>query len=196
MQLRRWPSTTQWLIVAFNPSHYITELFLPLYLDRDRGEEVIQTWYPNSLTSIWLPSAMSSVMLALQQKRIGCHFCHQFILNKVGLLALTTGTHDLQTRFSSELYANDYFIDVVIKAYLTVMLHDFRSNRRKVARLKRKIPQAKRQWLRKRDLRRLDECYLGSQPFCYELRRCCEEFYKQLKNIWGFTPQRLFSWNS
>ncbi len=64
-------------------------------------------------------------MLALQQKRIGCHFCHQFILNEVGSLALATGTCDLQNRVSSKLDANDYFIDVVIKAYLMVTLHDF-----------------------------------------------------------------------
>ena len=191
MQLRRRPSTTQWLIVAFNPSHYITELFLPLYLDRSRGEEVIRTWYPNSLTSIWLPSVMSSVMVALQQKRIGCNFCHRFILGAVGSLALSISTRDLNNRFSSEMDANDYFIDVIINSYLMTALHAFRSNARKVARLKRKTRQAKLQWMRKRDLRRINELYLGVQPFSYELNRCCEEFYKQLKKAWGFTPVNL-----
>ena len=87
--------------------------------------------------------------------------------------------------------ANDYFIDVIINSYLMTALHAFRSNARKVARLKRKTWQAKLQWMRKRDLRRVNELYLGVQPFSYELRRCCEEFYKQLKKAWGFTPVKL-----
>jgi hypothetical protein len=87
--------------------------------------------------------------------------------------------------------ANDYFISVVINSYLTTALHAFISNPRKVARLKRKAWQAKVQWMRKRGLRRLNELYLGVQPLSYELRRSCEEFYKQLKNAWGFTPEKL-----
>ena len=192
MQLRRRPNTSQWLIVVFNPSHYITELFLPLYLSRDSGESIIRTWYPNAVTSIWLPSSMSSVMLALQQKTIGCHFCHQFILGAVGSLALTSSMHSLQSKFVSKHDADDYFIAVVINSYLTTTLHAFRRNARKLARLKRKVQQAKLQWTRKRDLRRLNELYLGLQPFSYELRRCCEEFYKQLKKTWGFAPIKLF----
>jgi hypothetical protein len=190
MQLHRRPNTSQWLIVVFNPSHYIAELFLPLYLNRDIGESIIRTWYPNSLTSIWLPSSMSLVMLALHQKVIGCHFSHQFILGAVGSLALSSSSHSLQSKFASKMDANDYFIAVVINAYLTITLHEL--NARKAARLKRKTRQAKLQWIRKRDIRRHNELYLGVQPFPYELRRCCEEFYKQLKKAWGFTPEKRF----
>ncbi len=95
---------------------------------------------------------MSLVMLALQQKVIDCHFCHQFILGAVGLLVLTSSMHSLQSKFASKNDANDYFIAVVINAYLTTALHAFRSNARKVSRLKRKSWQAKLQWIRKWDL--------------------------------------------
>jgi hypothetical protein len=192
MQLCRCPNTLQWLIVVFNPSHYITEVFLPLYLNQDICESIIRTWYPNSVTSIWLPSSMSLVMLALQQNVIGCHFCHQLILGAVGSLALSSILHSLQSKFASKIDANDYFIVVVIDAYLTTTLHAFTSNARKSARLKRKTWQAKPQWMRKRDVRLRNELYLGVQPFSYELRQCCEEFYKQLKKSWGFTPKKLF----
>ena len=88
-------------------------------------------------------------MVALQQKRIGCNFCHRFILGAVGSLALSISTRDLNNRFSSVMDANDYFIDVIINSYLTTALHAFRSNARKVARLKRKTWQAKLQRIRK-----------------------------------------------
>jgi hypothetical protein len=124
---------------VFNPSHYITEVFLPLYLNQDIGESIIRTWwYPNSVTSIWSPSSMSLVMLALQQKIIGCHFCLQFILGAVELLALSSSSHSLQNKFVSKIDATDYFIAVVINAYLTTTLHAFTSYARKPARLKRK----------------------------------------------------------
>jgi cytochrome c551/c552 len=86
---------------------------------------------------------MSLVMLALQQKVIGCHFCHQFILGAVGSLALSSSLHSLQSKFASKIDANNYFIAVVINAYLTTTLHAFTSNARKS--LKRKTQQAKLQ---------------------------------------------------
>ncbi len=47
-------------------------------------------------------------------ENIGCHFCHQFILREVGSLALASSTHDMNSRLTSEIEANDYFITVVI----------------------------------------------------------------------------------
>ncbi len=64
-------------------------------------------------------------MVALQQKRVGCCFCHQFILTEVGSLALAISASDLQSGFLSKMEAKDYFIAVVINAYLTVTLHVF-----------------------------------------------------------------------
>jgi hypothetical protein len=84
---------------------------------------------------------MSLVMHALQQKVIGCHFSHEFILGAVGSLALSSSSHSLQSKFASKMDANDYFIAVVINAYLMIALHEF--NARKAARLKRKTRQAK-----------------------------------------------------
>jgi hypothetical protein len=111
-------------------------MFLPLYLDWDRGEQVVWNCYPNSFTSIWLPSAMSAVMVALQQKRIGCCFCHQFILREVGSLALASSACDSWSRLSSKMDENDYFIAVVINAYLTVTLHAFQRIEKKYQGLK------------------------------------------------------------
>ena len=192
MQLRQRSNTSQWLIVVFHPSTYVTEVYLPLYLDKERGQLIVETWYSNSLTSIWLPSTMSSVMAALRHKSISCHFCHQIILREAGTIALRHGAHALQCLFTSEVDANDYFILSVIDAYVMTALHGFKNNRKKLSKLKRKIPEAKRQWKIKQHARRYREIYLGSQPFSYELRRSCEEFYSVLKKDWGITPERLF----
>jgi hypothetical protein len=88
--------------------------------------------------------------------------------------------------------ANDYFISVVINSSLTTALHAFRSNPRKVARLKRKAWQAKVQWMRKRGVWHLNELYLGVQPFSYERHRSCEEFYKKLKKLGASPPKNFF----
>ncbi len=78
-------------------------------------------------------------MIALQQKRIGCHFCHQFTLNKVGSLSLATGTCNLQTRIFNQTGCK-YLIGVVIKVYLTVTLHDFTSKMAMVEKVGPKAP--------------------------------------------------------
>jgi hypothetical protein len=113
------------------------------------------------------------------------------LIHPRGSFALSISTRDLNNRFLSEMDANDYFVDVVINSYLMTALHAFRSNARKVARLKRKTRQAKLQWMREQNQRRINELYLGVQPFFYEPRRCCEEFYKELKKAWGFTSVKL-----
>jgi hypothetical protein len=51
----------------------------------------------------------------------------------------------------SEDDANDYIILVVIDGYLLIALHDFRKNKRKRAKLKRKVPAAKRRWMISQD---------------------------------------------
>jgi hypothetical protein len=192
MHLRQNDTNSQWLIVVFNPADYVANIFMPLYLDKARGPLIIQTWYPNALASIWVPSTMSAVMAALRNKSIGCHFCHDMILRQAGIIALKDDGRALQNQFASQADANDYFIQVVVTNYVTTTLHDFRNQRRKWERLKRKVPSARRKWIKKRDERRQAEAYLGISPFAYELRRACEEFYSALKNEWGFSPIKLF----
>ncbi len=70
-------------------------------------------------------------MLALQQKAIGCHFCHQFILGAVGSLALTSRMHSLQSKFASKHDADDYFIAVVTTTYLMTTTHDLKERHSK-----------------------------------------------------------------
>jgi len=36
----------------------------------------------------------------------------------------------------------------------------------------------------------MDELYLGDLSFENELRRCIDEFYNELKKVWGFSPIR------
>jgi hypothetical protein len=87
-QLRHNDNNSQWLIVVFNPTDYVTNIFMPLYLDKVRGQLIIQTWHPNALASFWAPSTMSAVMVALQNKRTGCSFCRDMILSQAGITAL------------------------------------------------------------------------------------------------------------
>ena len=188
MLLRQNDNNSQWIIVVFYPSSYVCNTYLPLYLDKERGQFIIQTWYPNAVTSVWVPSTMNAVLSALKNKQVGCHFCHQFILKEAGAIALRDGA---QGRFSSVDEANDYFILVVIKGYLVTALHGFRNNKRKLAKLKRKVPAATRRWKISRDDRRQKEAYLGSKSFPYELSRCCQEFYHCLKKEWGFAPEKI-----
>ena len=94
--------------------------------------------------------------------------------------------------FASQADANDYFIQVVVNNYVTTTLHVFQKNQRKWERLKRKVPSARKKWIKKRDERRKAEAYLGISPFSYELRRACEEFYSVLKDEWGFSPEKMY----
>jgi hypothetical protein len=190
MLLRQNDNNSQWMIVVFDPSRYISNVYLPLYLDKERGQGIIETWYPNAITSIWIPSTMNAVISALKKKQIGCRFCHQLILNEAGVIALRDGAETLQGRFLSEDDANDYFILVVIDGYLLIALHGFKKNKGKRAKLKRKVPAAKRQWMISRDYRRQEEAYLGCKSFPYELSRCCREFFYCLKKEWGFSPEK------
>jgi hypothetical protein len=185
-------NNSQWMIVVFYPSSCVSQTYLPLYLDKDRGQYIIQTWYPNAITSVWVPTTMNAVISALKNKQVGCRFCHQLILNEAGAIALRDG---FQGRFSSVDEANDYFIQVIIEGYLVIALHGFRNNKRKLAKLKRKVPAAKRRWNKSRDDRRQKEAYLGSKSFPYELSRCCREFYHFLKKEWGFTPEKVLLMN-
>ncbi len=165
---------------------------MPMYLDKDRGPLIVTTWYPNALTSCWVPVSFNSVMLALRKKTISCHFCHDMILNAAGKMALQDGIHRLNAQFLSEEDVNKHFILLVINNYLLTALHAFQKNKKKRLRLKRKIPLAKRKWAMKREERHRAEAYLGCQPFHYELSRSCEEFYRILKNEWGFSPLQIF----
>ena len=140
------------MIVVFDPSSCMLQTYLPLYLDKDRGQYIIQTWYPNAVTSVWVPTTMNAVISALKKKKqVDCCFCHQLILNEAGAIALRDGA---QGRFSSVDDANDYCIQVVIVGYLLMTLDGFQKNRRKRAKLKRKVPAAKRRWMICRDDRR------------------------------------------
>jgi hypothetical protein len=63
------------LLFVFHPSSYVCNTYLPLYLDKERGQFIIQTWYPNAVTSVWVPSTMNAVISALQKKnKLGALF--------------------------------------------------------------------------------------------------------------------------
>jgi hypothetical protein len=76
---------------VFDPSSYVSNVFLPLYLDKERGQCIIETWYPNAITSVWIPSTMNALISALKNKQIGCCFCNQLILNEVRAIAFKDG---------------------------------------------------------------------------------------------------------
>ena len=192
MLLRPRNINSRWLIVVFYPSSYETTLFLPLYLDRDRGAFIVSTWYPNAVTSCWVPASFQDVMSSLKKKLIPCLYCHEIVLNTVGTMALQDGDHVLSANFQTKEDANYHFIVVVIDKYLVKALQEFENNKRKKSRLKRKVPAAKIKWNIKREQRRRTEAYLGSLPFHHELRRSCEEFYCTLKKEWGFSPEKAF----
>ncbi len=109
--------------VVFDPSSCMSQTSLPLYLDKERGQYLIPTWYPNAITSVWVPTTMNAVISALKNKQVGCHFCHQLILNEAGAITLRDGT---QGRSSSVDDANDHFILVIIEGYLLMALHGLR----------------------------------------------------------------------
>jgi hypothetical protein len=123
-----------------------------------------------------------------KKKQVGCPFCHHYILSEAGAIALRDGA---QGRFSYVDEANDYFIQVVIRRYLVAALHGFRNNKMRLAKLKQKVPAAKRQWKISRDGRWQKEPYLGSKTFPYELSHSCREFYHCLKKQWGFAPEKF-----
>jgi hypothetical protein len=91
----------------------------------------VQNWYPDALRLVLTPSAMDAVMEALRRKHIGCHFCHNIILQKVGAIVIQFGAVELHDQFSSQLDANDYFINAIVESYATTTLHEFRCNKRK-----------------------------------------------------------------
>ena len=192
MLLRPSDINSRWLIVVFYPSSYETRLFLPMYLDRDRGPSIVSTWYPNAVTSCWVPISFREVMVSLKNKLITCHYCHEIILNAVGTMALQDGDHTMRVNFPNKEDVNKHFIVVVIDHYLVKALKEFSNNRRKRTRLKSKVPEAKMKWDMKREQRHQTEAYLGSLPFHHELRRSCEEFYFILKKEWGFSPEKSF----
>jgi len=189
MHLRQRSTDSRWLVVVFTPSPFITTLFLPLYLNLATGERVVQIWYPNLLAFYWLPTTMNSIMTSLKNKTISNPYHHEFLLNRVGSLALTETPPELERKFRCEQEANDYFIIILIDAYLKALLRDLTGSI-SISILKKKIPEAKKEWRRKRDRRRMDELYLGDLSFENELRRCIDEFYNELKKVWGFSPIR------
>lgn len=189
MQLRQRSNDSRWLIVVFSPSSFVANLFLPLHLKLDTGERVVRIWYPSSLAFYWLPTTMNSIMTSLRKKTVSNPYYHAFLLNHVGSLALTVSRIELERKFSSEQEANDYFILTIIDAYLKAILRDITGNIN-ISRLKRRIPEVKYQWMIKRDRRRRDELYLGVLSFKDELSRCVDEFYNELKKVWGFSPDR------
>jgi hypothetical protein len=189
MQLCQRSNDSQWLIVVFSPLSFVANLFLPLYLKLDTGKRVVQIWYPNSLASYWLPTTMNSIMRSLRNKTISNPYYHAFLLNHVGSLALAVSQIELERKFSSEQEENDYFILTIINAYLEALLRDITGNIN-ISRLKRRIPEVKHEWMIKRDRRRRDELYLGVLSFKDELSRCLDEFYNELKKVWGFSLDR------
>jgi hypothetical protein len=104
----------------------------------------------------------------------------------------TIGTVALHDRFSSQWDAMDYFINAIVESYVTTILHEFRCKRRKCDKLKRMVPAARRRWIAKHDEQHQAEAYLGVQPFSYELRQACEEFYCAIRTEWSFSPRKLF----
>jgi hypothetical protein len=66
---------------------------------------------------------------------------------------LTVRRTDLERKFSSQQEANDYFIILIIDAYLKALLCDF-TGKINMKRLKKRIPKAKHQWMTKRNRRR------------------------------------------
>jgi hypothetical protein len=192
MLLRQSDINSRWLIVVFYPSSHETRLFLPMYLDRERGPSIVSTWYPNAITSCWVPVSFREVMVSLKNKLITCHYCHEVIFNAVWTMSLQDGDHTMSTNFPTKEDVNKHFIVVVIDKYLVTALQEFNNNQRKRTRLKRKVSAAKIKWNMKRDQRHQMEAYLGSLPFHHELRRSCEEVYIIPKKEWGFSPQKVF----
>jgi hypothetical protein len=101
-----------------------------LYLDKDRDPLIVSTWYPNALTSCWVPVSFNSVMLALGKKIISCHFCHDMILNTERKMSLQDGIHRLNAQFLSEEDINKHFILLVMSNYLPTALHAFLKNKK------------------------------------------------------------------
>lgn len=190
MLLRQNDNNSQWSIVVFYPSSHVSTVFLPLYLDKDQGPSIVSTWYPNAVTSCWVPPSFREIMSTLKKKLISCHHCHTIILNSAGTMALKDGIHVLSEKFRTEEDAKKHFIVLVIDTYLVRALDEFKNNKRKASRLKQKVLVAKHKWDVAREGRQQREAYLGSQPFHYDLRRSCEEFYSILKKEWGFSPEK------
>ncbi len=195
MQLRQHCNSSQWMIVVFCPPPYQSNSYIVLYLEKERGHQIVQNWYPTAVNAIRLPSSMSSVLRVIWNKKINGSsiFWHELILRSIGELALISprqGFNTLEDRFASEMEANDYFIDIIVETYIITVIHSERKSLR--GRLKAKVSNARELWLIKRNEHRQNELYLGRVPFHDELRRSCEEFYATLRNIWGFSPLKLF----
>lgn len=83
-----------------------------------------------------------------------------------------------------------YFILVVMDEYLGSVLDGLVVDGIEVQSLKRKVKEAKEQWIMKQDRWQLNEFYLGLQPFHDELRHCVDEFKNELKRTLGFSPHQ------
>ena len=102
---------SQWLIAVFPPMLYFTYDFMPLYLDKNRGQYIVKDWYPNAVTSIWVPSTMNAVMQSLRRKEIGCHCCHHILLQNAGAIALKLGALTFWDHFCWDILALMEFPD-------------------------------------------------------------------------------------
>jgi hypothetical protein len=83
---------------------YSSYNFTSLYLDKERGQQIVRDWYPITVSSVWMPSTMDAVTFALEKKQV---ICHIIILQKARTFALN-GSYTLQHYFTSESNANDY----------------------------------------------------------------------------------------
>jgi hypothetical protein len=126
-------------------------------------------------------------MTLLRSKTISNPYYHEFLLNHVGSLAVKVSQMELERKFSSQQKANDYFMIIIIDAYLKALLCDFTGNSN-ISRLNSRNPKVKHQWMKQRDMQRRDELYLGELSFKDELSRCVDEFYNELKKVWRFLP--------
>ncbi len=71
MLLQQNDNNSQWMIVVFHPSSYVCNTYLPLYLDKERGQFIIQTWYPYAVTSVWVP--VKNWLVPLFGIKVVCH---------------------------------------------------------------------------------------------------------------------------
>ena len=100
MQLRQRCKSSQWMVVVFCPPPYKSNSYIVLYLDKQRGYQIVQAWNPTDVDSIWLPTTMSSVLKLIRNKKTnGSNIVwHELILwRSVGGLALTSPRQGIDT---------------------------------------------------------------------------------------------------